>query len=131
MLSRLHVFDGSGLSHYRLIYESKTTAIRSPDIKYVKIFEYVPGVTLSGKGDGDIKVTLSVLTNQGRTFNYVAQTTAENGKYEVKVPYPTQGSKYETRALSDYILQSGNSSKAVQVSEEDVLEGRELKVDLI
>ncbi|MFZ2411223.1 MAG: oligosaccharyl transferase, archaeosortase A system-associated, partial [Candidatus Methanoperedens sp.] len=58
MLSRLHVFDGDGLVHYRLIYESNTTAIRSPDIKYIKIFEYVPGAIISGKAnDGDIKIT--------------------------------------------------------------------------
>jgi oligosaccharyl transferase (archaeosortase A-associated) len=133
MLSRLHVFDGNGLSHYRLVYESKTTAIKSPDIKYVKIFEYVPGATLSGKtsADGDVKVTLNIVTNQGRTFVYTQQTKANNGIYEIKVPYSTQGNKYGVKPTSDYVIQNVNTSRAVSVSEEDVLEGKVLQVDLI
>jgi dolichyl-diphosphooligosaccharide--protein glycosyltransferase len=133
MLSRLHVFDGDGLSHYRLVYESKTTAIKSPDIKYVKIFEYVPGATLSGKtsADGDVKVTLNIVTNQGRTFVYTQQTKANNGRYEIRVPYSTQGNKYGIKPTSDYIIQNANTSRAVSVSEEDVMEGKVLQVDLI
>ncbi len=132
MLSRLHVFDGDGLVHYRLIYESNTTAIRSPDIKYVKIFEYVPGAAISGKAsDGDLKITLNVITNQGRTFVYSQHVTARNGRYEIKVPYSTRGGKYETKTLSDYIILDANAAKAVSVNEQDVLEGREIQVDLI
>lgn len=132
MLSRLHVFDGNGLSHYCLIYESKTTAIKSPDIKYIKIFEYVPGAKISGKAsDGDVKVTVSIMTNQDRTFVYTQQVTAVNGRYEIKVPYSTQGGKYGTMPVSDYIIQNANTAKAVSVSENDVREGRELRVDLI
>ncbi len=130
MLSRLHVFDGDGLSNYRLIYESSTTAIRSPDLKYVKIFEYVPGATITGKTDGDIKLTLSVMTNQRRIFEYKRQATASNGSYEIKVPYSTQGGKYATSPMSDYIVQNEWTAKAVSVSEQDVLEGRVLLVDL-
>ncbi len=132
MLSRLHVFDGDGLSNYRLIYESRTTAIRSPDIKYVKIFEYVPGATISGKtsADGDIKVTLNILTDQGRTFTYTRQVAARDGMYEIKVPYSTLGNKYGTGPLDNYTIQNANISKVISVSEEDVIEGRELRVDL-
>ncbi len=132
MLSRLHVFDGDGLVHYRLIYESNTTAIRSPDLKYIKIFEYVPGAVISGKAsDGDIKITLNVMTNQGRIFSYTQHVTASNGRYEIKVPYSTQGGKYGTAPLSDYILQDASIAKAVSVNEKDVLEGRGIQVDLI
>ncbi len=132
MLSRLHVFDGNELNHYRLIYESKTTAIKSPDIKYVKIFEYVPGVTISGKTsiDGDIKVTLDIMTNRGRTFVYTQKTIAKNGRYEIILPYSTLGGKYETNPLDNYKIQNANNSVVVSVSEEDVLEGRKLQVDL-
>ncbi len=91
MLSRLHVFDGDGLNHYRLVYESKTTAIKSPDIKYVKIFEYVPGVTITGKSDGDVRVSLSIITNQGRTYVYTNKAAVNNGRYEIVVPYSTRG----------------------------------------
>jgi oligosaccharyl transferase (archaeosortase A-associated) len=131
MLSRLHVFDGDGLSHYRLIYESKTTAIRNPDIKYVKIFEYVPGATISGKTDGDVKVTVNITTNQGRTFVYTQQVIAKGGKYEIKVPYSTRGNVYGTKSLGDYTIQNANVSKVVSVNELDVQEGRNLTVDLI
>lgn len=132
MLSRLHVFDGNELNHYRLIYESKTTAIRNPDIKYVKIFEYVPGVTISGKTsvDGDIKVTLDIMTNRGRTFVYTQNTTSRNGRYEIVLPYSTREGKYRTNPLGDYTIQNANNSTMVPVSEEDVLEGRKLQVDL-
>ncbi len=131
MLSKLHVFDGNGLNRYRLIYESNTTAIKSPDIKYVKIFEYVHGATISGKANGEVRATVSIMTNQGRTFVYAQQVTAINGRYEIKVPYSTQGGKYATAPLSDYIIQNANTVKAVSVSENDVLEGREVQVDLI
>lgn len=130
MLSKLHVFDGNGLSNYRLIYESSTTAIKSPDIKYVKIFEYVKGATISGKADGDVKITVNIMTNQGRTFTYTQQVEARDGKYELKVPYSTQGNNYGTLPLSDYIIQSANVSRAVSVDEQDVQEGREIHVDL-
>jgi len=133
MLSRLHVFDGDGLSSYRLIYESKTTAIRSPDIKYIKIFEYVPGAIISGNTsiDGDVKAALNIMTNQGRTFTYTRHTTAKDGRYVIRVPYSTVGSKYGTIPAGDYIIQNANASRSIQVREEDVMEGRELQVDLI
>ncbi len=132
MLSQLHVFDGNGLGHYRLVFESNLTAIKSPDIKYVKIFEYVPGATISGRaGDGEVKATLDIVTNQGRAFVDTWKTTSSNGRYEIKVPYPTLGGKYDTRASGDYIIQNGNISTKVSVSEQDIQEGRELKVDLI
>lgn len=132
MLSQLHVFDGNGLSHYRLIFESNMTAIRSPDIKYVKIFEYVPGVTISGRsGDGEVKATLNIVTNQGRTMVDTWKTNTINGSYELKVPYPTLGGKYETRAQGNYVVQNGNISTKVSVNELDVQEGRKLKADLV
>ncbi len=133
MLSQLHVFDGNGLSHYRLIYESNTTAIREPDIKYVKIFEYVPGATIAGNAsyNGDINVILNITTNQGRKFNYTRKTSPEKGRYEIKVPYPTQGGKYGTGSYGNYIVQNSNITRMVSVSEQDVQEGRELTLDFV
>ncbi len=132
MLSQLHVFDGNGFGRYRLIYESNLTAIRSPDLKYMKIFEYVPGATISGRaGDGEVKVTLNIVTNQGRTLADTWKTTSSNGRYEIKVPYPTSGSIYETRASGDYVIQNGNISTKVSINEQDIQEGREISVDLV
>ena len=133
MLSKLHVFDGNGLSQYRLVYESNTTAIRDPDIRYVKIFEYVPGATIAGNAsdNGDINVTLNITTNQGRKFTYTRKISPEKGRYEIKVPYQTQGSKYGTKSNENYIIQNVNVTRMVSVSEQDVQEGRKLRVDLI
>jgi dolichyl-diphosphooligosaccharide--protein glycosyltransferase len=98
----------------------------------VKIFEYVPGATISGSaGDGEVRATLDIVTNQGRTMAGTWKTIASNGRYEIKVPYPTLGGKYETRALGDYIIQNGNISTEVSVNEQDVQEGREIKVDMV
>jgi len=41
------------------------------------------------------------------------------------------GSKYGTIPAGDYIIQNANASRSIQVREEDVMEGRELQVDLI
>lgn len=133
MLSRLHVFDGDGLGSYRLIYESKTTAIRSPDIKYMKIFEYVPGAAIEGKtsAGGDVTATLNILTNQGRTFTYTRHTMAKDGKYVIRVPYSTAGGKYGTIPDGHYIVQIGNISRTVSVSEEDVMKGAGIVVNLV
>jgi dolichyl-diphosphooligosaccharide--protein glycosyltransferase len=43
MLVKLHVYDGSASGHYRLLYESNTTVTKDPEVKYVKVFEYVKG----------------------------------------------------------------------------------------
>jgi dolichyl-diphosphooligosaccharide--protein glycosyltransferase len=132
MLSRLHVFDGDGLGRYRLVYESSTRAIINPDIKFVKIFEYVPGAVISGSGQNNmsVKITLDLTTNQGRSFTYSEEVPVENGRYVLKVPYSTEKTNYGTQPAGAYIIQNGNFSKPLSVKEEAVLEGREIMVDL-
>ncbi|MHC1623322.1 MAG: oligosaccharyl transferase, archaeosortase A system-associated, partial [Candidatus Methanospirareceae archaeon] len=64
MVVRLHFFNGENftspygdqiepLEHYRLVYESSTTVgtIEGREIRYVKIFEYVPGENISTSAD--------------------------------------------------------------------------------
>ncbi|MDI6859011.1 MAG: oligosaccharyl transferase, archaeosortase A system-associated [Methanocellales archaeon] len=64
MVVRLHFFNGENftspygdqiepLEHYRLVYESPTTVgtIEGREIRYVKIFEYVPGENVSTSAD--------------------------------------------------------------------------------
>lgn len=133
MLSRLHVFDGDGLGRYRLVYESSTRAIINPDLKFVKIFEYVPGAVISGNTQNNmsVKITLNLTTNQGRSFTYSQEALPENGRYMLRVPYSTETANYGTKPSGRYVIQYGNFSKPVSVSEETILGGMEIKVDLI
>jgi len=120
MEAKLHIFDGNGLKHYRLVHESPPnpyTLGGYPEEWYkwvynyykmifglpggnvpvessglVKVFEYVKGARISGKAPANETVSLSVeiKTNQGRTFQY-SQTAFSNGTYEFIVPYSTEG----------------------------------------
>ena len=112
------------LTHYRLIHESFTNAsvqafpeseiVTLPDIKRVKIFEYVKGAHITGKGIIELPVT----TNTGRSFIYLQES--ENGVFVV--PYSTQASPFDVRATGQYHILG--SDTYVDVSEEAVLFGQ-------
>ncbi|MDG6249591.1 oligosaccharyl transferase, archaeosortase A system-associated, partial [Methanocalculus sp.] len=71
------------LRHIRLVYESPTNMVSDGgDIRYVKIFEVVPGATV--QGDGMIEVPIK--TNTGRTFTY--RQESRDGFFVL--PYPTE-----------------------------------------
>ena len=100
----------SALQHYRLVHESPSNGAQSlmgtqagvPDIKYVKVFEYVKGAHI--KGDGVIEVP--VVSNTGRIFTYRQQSV--NGEFIV--PYATSGNPYEVRTTGPYrIVGTGQS----------------------
>jgi dolichyl-diphosphooligosaccharide--protein glycosyltransferase len=109
------------LQHYRLVHESSTNGAQSlmgtqtgaPDIKYVKVFEYVKGAHI--KGDGVIEVP--VVTNTGRTFTYRQQSV--NGEFII--PYATSGNTYEVKATGPYRIVG--SDKSFDVTESDILSG--------
>src|SRR5659263_140299 len=128
------VFDGDGLDRYRLVYESSTSSTEgiTTDMKFVKIFEYVPGAIISGNAQNNvsIKITLNLTTNQGRSFTYSQEVLSENGRYRFKVPYSTEKTNYGTQPTGTYIIQNGDFSRGVSVSEEAVLKGREIMLDL-
>jgi dolichyl-diphosphooligosaccharide--protein glycosyltransferase len=134
ILSRLYVFDGDGLDRYRLVYESSTSSTEgiTTDMKFVKIFEYVPGAVISGNAQNNvnIKITLNLTTNQDRSFTYSQEVLSENGRYMFKVPYSTEKTNYGTQPTGTYIIHNGDFSRGVSVSEEAVLKGREIRVDL-
>jgi dolichyl-diphosphooligosaccharide--protein glycosyltransferase len=73
----------SALHHFRLIHESPSRATPEtlPDVRYVKIFEYVPGAVIAGEGT----IEIPVMTNTGRQFTYKQESS--NGTFTV--PYPT------------------------------------------
>jgi dolichyl-diphosphooligosaccharide--protein glycosyltransferase len=101
-------------------------------MKFVKIFEYVPGAVISGNAQNNVsvKITLNLTTNQGRSFTYSQEVPSENGRYMFKVPYSTEKTNYGTQPTGTYIIRNGDFSRGVSVSEEAVLEGREIRVDL-
>ena len=61
---------------------------------YVNIFKYVPGARITGTAPPNSTATLStpILTNQGRTFEYVRTATATpGGTVTLIAPYSTDG----------------------------------------
>ena len=85
------------LRHYRLVHESPSNVFgagATPDVKYVKVFEYVKGATI--RGDGVIEVPL--VSNTGRNFTYRQQS--ENGTFVV--PFSTTGNPYGVVATGKY-----------------------------
>jgi oligosaccharyl transferase (archaeosortase A-associated) len=104
------------LHHYRLVHESPTNVFGEgapADVKYVKVFEYVPGARI--KGEGIIEVP--VVTNTGRQFTWQAES--QNGVFIV--PYPTEGSPYDVRATGKYrIVETGQE---FSVTEDAVMTG--------
>ena len=159
MEGRLHIFDGDGLKHYRLVHESQANPyvrggneeqrckalynmlyggnLQVENTGFVKIFEFVDGATITGKAtDGTIvKISNSIMTNQGRLFTYTQTATVENGTYSFVVPYSTLGpipdeTNFDTRPTGPYTITAGDVSKTVDVAEQDVLDGGTVTVNL-
>ncbi|WP_292468782.1 oligosaccharyl transferase, archaeosortase A system-associated [Methanolobus sp.] len=151
MEARLHIFDGNGLKQYRLVHESPIGSTQEPGYKnvynalfsgnlaedntgYVKIFEYVKGVTISGTAPENETVTISntIMTSQMRTFTYTQSTTSD-GTYSFTVPYSTEGpikgeTQFDTMPSGPYVISYGNTTQEVSVSELDVLNGNTIEV---
>jgi dolichyl-diphosphooligosaccharide--protein glycosyltransferase len=153
MEARLHTFDGNGLKQYRMVHETKAYQtdevgykqvynylyggkLPEVDTGYVKIFEYVKGANITGTASPKetVKINTTILTNQGRTFEYSQSTTADSqGRYEFTVPYSTEGpianqTQFDTAPSGPYVLSYGDTTKEVRVSEEAVLKGEDIKV---
>lgn len=161
MESKLHIFDGKGLKHYRLVHESAPNPytpggnaelwhknvynqVYGGDLKlensgYVKIFEYVKGATITGRAPEGavVSITNTIQTNTGRSFTYTQSTRAVNGSYTLTVPYSTEGplreegyTNFDTAPVGRYTLTAGNRTVQVSVSEEAVMKGETLQVNL-
>ncbi|MCW7075813.1 MAG: oligosaccharyl transferase, archaeosortase A system-associated [Candidatus Syntrophoarchaeum sp.] len=150
MEARLHILDGTWieriepLKNYRLIHESKSMmpiTIGDDPIRFVKIFEYVKGADLvvtpsPGLNETFATVTVEVLTNQGRTFNYTQPATlADDGKFHFTLPYSTEGpiegeTQFDTAPTGPYTIEVGNVTREVRVTERDVLDGGLIEVNM-
>lgn len=107
--------EAPALRHFRLVFESTKNSYFSttPDIKDVKVFEFVSGAHI--KGEGTIEVNLT--TNTGRTFTY-SQKSIDG---EFVVPYSTLGTPYDVRATGPYrIVETGQT---FDVPEDAVMQG--------
>ena len=102
------------LKHFRLVYESISRVKEAMiDMRYVKIFEYVPGAVIYGDG----MLELSVMTNVGRTFTYRQQS--EDGVFIV--PYATTTASGSVTALGPYTNMV--TGETYTVTDEQVLNG--------
>ena len=103
------------LQHYRLVHESPRNVLSGspPDIKYVKVFEFVPGAKI--KGEGIIEIPL--VSNTGRAFVYRQAST--NGEFIV--PYSTTGNPYDVKATGKYHIVG--TERQFDVSESAVMQG--------
>jgi len=111
------------LTQYRLVHESSTNisvqlggsaqGSTIPDIRLVKVFEYVTGAHIPGEG----VIELNLVTNTGRAFVYRQESS--NGEFVV--PYATEGSTPGVKATGPYRIVG--TSRTVSVTEADVLNG--------
>jgi dolichyl-diphosphooligosaccharide--protein glycosyltransferase len=122
---------------YRQVYNLLLRGnISETDTGYIKIFEYVKGAKITGTASPNetVKISATILTGQGRTFEYSQSTTSDSeGKYEFTVPYSTEGpisgeTQFDTAPSGPYKLSYSDATKEVRVSEEAVLNGEEVKV---
>ena len=107
------------LRHYRLVHETPANIFVNvgaggPDLKFVKIFEYVPGARIKGEGIIEVPVT----TNTGRTFTYRQESV--NGEFVV--PYATSGWSGEVKTTGPYRI--AGTDRTFNVTEEDIQQGR-------
>ena len=111
------------LTQYRLVHESPTNisvqlagsaqGSALPDIRLVKVFEYVKGGRIPGEG----VIELNLVTNTGREFVYRQESS--NGGFIV--PYATEGSTTDVKATGPYRIVG--TSRTISVTEADVLNG--------
>jgi dolichyl-diphosphooligosaccharide--protein glycosyltransferase len=154
MSTRLYLLDGSyasmpktttkgekinlaipALSHFRLLYESKsnTSIFLEQDYKktkQVKVFEYVKGAKITGRATpgSEIVISTNVITNQGEEFIYQNSIKTEDGSFEFVVPYST-GNQVNSEVSADvYEIKIGSYVKRIKVSEDDILQGRTINV---
>ncbi len=157
MEARLHLMDGCGLSHYRMVYESSSSAgtfmgleemiyrsvfdsmyaksfgipkVNVTPTGFVKVFEFVKGVKVTGKADAkSVTVSVKIKTNQNRTFIWEKTVPVVNGTYSVVVPY-AQNTTYPVKPVGDYTIRAGNIVKHFSVTDEQVEKGAVLRIDL-
>ena len=103
------------LHHYRLVHESPSNVFnaKTPDLKYVKVFEYVKGAHIRGEGI----IEVPVISNTGREYTYRQESI--NGEFIV--PYSTSGNPYDVKTTGKYKVVG--SGRQYDVPESAVMQG--------
>lgn len=142
ILARMFLCDGSeeitsgmrcqALSHLRLTMESRASyRFAGSEVALFKVFEAVPGARLAGKAaPGQVVwLRLSLQTNTGRQLVFQSGTTAgPDGRFEIIIPYPTEPWGAPVTPLGTVRVKIGEDVYRVEVSEEDVRQGRSVVV---
>lgn len=160
MEGKLHIFDGNELQHFRLVHESEPNPyvqgghaeqrckaifnliyegnVQIENTGYIKTFEVVKGAVVTGKAPSGSVVTIynTIITNQNRTFVYQQSTVAENGIYELTIPYSTLGpnegeTNFDTKPTGQFTIYSKFVNTQFDISETDVLDGNTNIVNLV
>ena len=119
-----------------------------PPMSFVKVFEYVKGAKIEVRAPKGaiVGIATNITTNQGREFMY-SQIAMPNGTYEFVVPYSTEGpierdgyTNFDVLA-APYVLRIGHIENetivwdtrqvVVEVTEEAVMDGKTVRVDLV
>ena len=117
-------------------------------MSFVKVFEYVKGAKIECRAPSGaiVEIATNITTNQGRVFRY-SQIATPNGTYEFVVPYSTEGpierdgyTNFDVLA-APYVLRMGHIENEtiiwdirqvmVEITEEEVMDGKTVRVDLV
>ncbi|RCK81516.1 MAG: Oligosaccharyl transferase [Candidatus Ozemobacter sibiricus] len=119
-------------SRCRWVYVSKETEQRLP---VCRILEIVPGAEVVGQGDPGTKVQgyLSLVLGKFPILFTASATVDAGGKYRLRVPYATssRSGRVQTGAhfLVHYLSHGATQTAKIQIPEEMVLAGAEIRVD--
>ncbi|GAB4433013.1 MAG: hypothetical protein OHK0040_03360 [bacterium] len=142
-LPRIWVFDGSSTSygpaikHFRLVFESQNASFlqyfEDIELKFYKMYEYVKGAKIVGKASprSIVFFTAHFVTNFDREFDWNAAAIAdENGNFKGTLPYATADDNIFVKPLSPYIVYADGKVLELVVSNEDVINGKTINIDL-
>ncbi|MBX5483273.1 MAG: peptide transporter [Myxococcaceae bacterium] len=118
-------------AHFRLLHDSAEERLRVEKGPFARVFEVVPGAVIAGSAPpgAAVEATLKLRTNLGQGLTYRRATVAgPDGRFELRVAYPTRDSASEVRAEGPYALLMGGVPRTVDVPEEAVRAGA--RVDL-
>jgi hypothetical protein len=117
-------FFGAPLSHHRLVYLTDDADLKRAHGKpprRVAVYEIVPGAHVVGAAPAGESIRFELmlrLPGHGPIF-YVATAKADvSGRYEVRLPYPSD---------PGYVVRLGPERRGLEVGEADVREGRTLE----